>query len=52
MKYIILFFMEAFVFIPCAIFWIRTIDRHIRKNETDKGLCDVTITREGWRDDE
>lgn len=46
MKYIILFLMEAFVVIPCGFFWIYAIDRyvnkHIRKNEMHKDLCDIT----------
>lgn len=56
MKYIILFLMEAFVVIPCGFFWIYAIDRyvnkHIRKNEINKGAYDITMTREGWKDDE
>ena len=56
MKYIILFLMEAFVVIPCGFFWIYVIDRYvnkyIRKNEMNKGEYDITMTREGWKDDE
>ena len=48
--------MEAFVVIPCGFFWIYAIDRyvnkHIRKNEMNKGAYDITMTREGWKDDE
>ncbi len=56
MKYIILFLMEAFVAIPCGFFWIYVIDRcvnkYIRKNEMNKSEYDITMTREGWKDDE
>ena len=56
MKYIILFLMEAFVVIPCGFFWIYVIDRcvnkYIRKNDIDKGEYDITMTREGWKNDE
>ena len=56
MKYIILFLMEVFVAIPCGFFWIYVIDRYvnkyIRKNKMNKGEYDITMTAEGWEDDE
>ena len=56
MKYIILFLMEVFVAVPCGFFWIYVIDRYvnkyIRKNKMNKGEYDITMTGEGWEDDE